>query len=79
VVDRGDADAAARVGRASQDLYRAAITLGGTVTAEHGIGTARRDFLELQRGSEAVRVMRAIKDALDPQGILNPGKVLLAN
>jgi glycolate oxidase len=78
VVERGDTDAAARVGRASKDLYRAAIALGGTVTAEHGIGTARRDFLELQRGSEAVRVMRAIKDALDPQGILNPGKVLPA-
>ena len=43
---------------------------------EHGIGLARRDYLELQRGPEAVGVMRAIKGALDPQGILNPGRVL---
>jgi glycolate oxidase len=58
------------------DLYRAAIALGGTVTAEHGIGTSRRDFLELQRGAGAVGVMRAIKNALDPLGILNPGRVI---
>ena len=58
------------------DLYRAAIALGGTVTAEHGIGTARRAFLELQRGAGAVGVMRAIKNALDPLGILNPGRVV---
>jgi glycolate oxidase len=76
VVARGDATAATRVGAASADLYRAAIALGGTVTAEHGIGASRRDFLEAQRGPEAVRVMRAIKDALDPLGIMNPGKVL---
>jgi FAD/FMN-containing dehydrogenase len=37
---------------------------------------ARRDYLELQRGTEAVRVMRQIKNALDPKGILNPGRVL---
>jgi glycolate oxidase len=76
VVDRGDPTAAARVTAASADLYRAAIALGGTVTAEHGIGASRRAFLEPQRGTEAVRVMRAIKDALDPLGIMNPGKVL---
>ena len=61
---------------ARADLYREALRLGGTVTGEHGIGTARRDFLELQRGADAVRAMRAIKHALDPMGILNPGKVL---
>ena len=59
------------------DLYRAALDLGGTVTGEHGIGSARREWLEEQRGAEAVRVMRAIKGALDPQGLLNPGRVLL--
>ena len=46
------------------------------MTAEHGIGLARRDYLVLQRGDGAVAMMRAIKDALDPLGILNPGKVL---
>jgi D-lactate dehydrogenase (cytochrome) len=46
------------------------------VTGEHGIGSARREWLETQRGPDAVRVMRAIKTALDPQGLLNPGRVL---
>ena len=58
------------------DLYQAALDLGGTVTGEHGIGSARVGWLEAQRGADAVRVMRAIKAALDPQGLLNPGRVL---
>ena len=76
VLERGDPAAGERVSRANADLYRAAIALGGTVTAEHGIGSSRRGFLELQRGAPAVKAMRAIKDALDPLGIMNPGKVL---
>ena len=46
------------------------------MTGEHGIGSSRREWLEEQRGADAVRVMRAIKTALDPQGLLNPGRVL---
>ena len=76
ILDRDDPDGEAKLGRATDALYRAAIELGGTVTAEHGIGLARRDYLELQRGAGAVAMMRAIKTALDPLGILNPGKVL---
>ena len=76
VWDRGDADAEERAHAACEELYRAAIALGGTVTGEHGIGAARRPFLEEQRGADAVDVMRAIKAALDPLGILNPGKVV---
>jgi FAD/FMN-containing dehydrogenase len=62
--------------RVRVDLYETAIAMGGSVTGEHGIGTARRDWLVRQRGEDAVRVMRAIKVALDPLGILNPGRVL---
>ena len=74
--DRGDAEAESRAHDASEELYRVAIGLGGTVTGEHGIGAARREFLEEQRGADAVAVMRAIKSALDPLGILNPGRVV---
>jgi glycolate oxidase len=74
--DRGDVGAEERAHAASEELYRVAIGLGGTVTGEHGIGAARRPFLEAQVGSDAVEVMRAIKTALDPLGILNPGKVV---
>jgi len=76
VWDRGDTAAEERAHAACEELYRAAIAMGGTVTGEHGIGAARREFLEEQRGPEAVAVMRAIKKALDPLGILNPGKVV---
>jgi glycolate oxidase len=76
VFERGDPLAEAKSHAVKEDLYRAALDLGGTVTGEHGIGLARRDWLEAQRGSDAVRVMRAIKAALDPLGILNPGRVL---
>jgi glycolate oxidase len=76
VFDRDDPAAEALTRAAQDDLYRAALALGGTVTGEHGIGSARRAYLPLQRGEDAVAVMRAIKAALDPQGILNPGKVL---
>ena len=76
VFDRDDPRAEEITETARVDLYRDALRLGGTVTGEHGIGTTRRDFLELQRGADAVTVMRSIKHALDPLGILNPGKVV---
>lgn len=78
ILDRGQEDdaAVARLEAARADLYRSAIALGGTVTGEHGIGAARRDWLVPQRGEAAVGVMRAIKRALDPGNLLNPGRVL---
>ena len=49
--------------------------MGGTVTAEHGIGLSRREALVDQVGPDVIDVMRSIKTALDPLGILNPGRV----
>ena len=77
VMDRDDPDAERRIDAARDDIYAAALALGGTVTGEHGTGVAKRRYLEAQRGPDAVRVMRAVKQALDPDGILNPGKVFL--
>ena len=56
-------------------IHRAALSLGGTVSSEHGIGLARAEYLQEQAGIEALQVMRSIKKALDPKGILNPGKM----
>jgi glycolate oxidase len=60
---------------AADRIHRAAMDLGGTVSSEHGIGLARAEYLPEQMGSEAFSVMQSIKNALDPQGILNPGKM----
>jgi glycolate oxidase len=76
VLDRGDPRAETITKAVQADLFQAALDLGGTVTGEHGIGSARREWLETQRGADAVRVMRAIKTAMDPQGLLNPGRVV---
>lgn len=76
VFDRDDPTGASRLRDAQDDLYRATLALGGSVTGEHGIGVAKKAYLEMTRGADAVRVMRAIKAALDPLGILNPGKIL---
>jgi glycolate oxidase len=76
IFDRDDPRAEELTEAARADLYRAAIALGGTITAEHGIGVARREFLGAQVGEGALAVMRSIKAALDPLGILNPGRVV---
>jgi len=76
VYDRGDTAAEARVLAAADRIVAAALELGGTITAEHGVGTARRAWLPVQVGEDAMGIMRAIKAALDPLGILNPGRVL---
>jgi len=52
------------------------VAWGGTVSAEHGIGKLKREYLALQYGPRALGDMRAVKGALDPDGILNPGDML---
>jgi len=76
VVDRNDPDAEQQIEEARGEIYRAALALGGTVTGEHGTGLTKRPYLELQRGPAALAAMRAVKLALDPRGLLNPGKVI---
>jgi len=64
-----------KVDRAVAEILRAAVDLGGTITGEHGVGLAKRDFLEYEQGREVVALERRIKALFDPQGILNPGKI----
>ncbi len=54
-----------------------ALDLGGSCSGEHGIGIGKREFLEREHGVETLAVMRSIKAALDPRGIMNPGKIFL--
>ena len=72
----GDAAAVARAELAFGEVMDLAISLGGTITGEHGVGTLKRGWLEEQIGTDVLSVMRDVKHALDPLGILNPGKAI---
>jgi glycolate oxidase len=76
VFDREQADVPAHVWAAADEVFRAAIDLGGTLTGEHGVGILKRRWLADELGPESMAVHRAIKDALDPAGIMNPGKAI---
>jgi glycolate oxidase len=64
-----------RVHEAFKEIFDEAIRLGGTITGEHGIGLAKKEFLPKFAGAAQMRVMRELRKALDPKGILNPGKM----
>ena len=76
VFDEKDAESTRRAGEAFAAVMAAAIALGGTITGEHGVGRTKKAALPDQLGPDVMRLTRAVKDALDPQGILNPGAVL---
>jgi glycolate oxidase len=73
--DRRDPEEMARVRLAAAEIFEAAIALGGTLSGEHGIGLLKKEFLERDLGVAQIEAMRRIKAALDPQMILNPGKI----
>ena len=58
-------------------VYTPLMSRGGSVSAEHGIGLQKRKYLSWSRSEDEIAMMRAIKQALDPQGILNPGKIFV--
>lgn len=72
---RADPDECARAEAAVQELMEKVVALGGAISGEHGIGLAKSPFLRLQHSEAQVKAMMAIKTALDPRGILNPGKM----
>jgi glycolate oxidase len=58
-----------------KEIYKRAISLGGTITAEHGIGYIRKDYLSMALSSDEIELSKRIKSAFDPNMILNPGKI----
>ena len=64
-----------RVEEAFKEIFDEAIRLGGTITGEHGVGVAKKDFMPKFLGDASLRVHRELRQALDPHGILNPGKM----
>ena len=75
LTDERNEDEMRRVHEAFDEIFEEAIRLGGTITGEHGIGLAKKEFLPKFAGKAQMRVMRELRTALDPKGILNPGKM----
>ncbi len=75
LTDERDHEEMARVEQAIDEIFEVALKLGGTVSGEHGIGFSKARYLPAEMGEGRMNMMRAIKIALDPKGILNPGKV----
>jgi glycolate dehydrogenase FAD-linked subunit len=74
VIDPSDPDQVRRADELADRLHKLSIEVGGTVTGEHGTGAVRQRYMELEHGA-AFDLMKRIKATLDPQGILNPGKI----
>jgi glycolate oxidase len=75
LTDERNKEELARVEQAFEEIFLAALRLGGTISGEHGIGLAKRDYLPLQVGEGGIALMKAIKEAFDPNHIMNPGKM----
>ncbi|MXS74459.1 FAD-binding oxidoreductase [Microbacterium sp. CSI-V] len=73
VVEPGEGDLPETAVRAADDIFALALSLGGTVTAEHGVGRLKREWARRELGEDAVRLHNEIKRVFDPLGILNPG------
>ena len=76
LVDPDDEDEMHRAHELNDRLVHRTIALGGTCTGEHGIGCGKMDFLIAEHGGDAISVMRSLKTAIDPQNIMNPGKII---
>ena len=75
MVNPDDADELARARRAERLMFEQVVELEGSITGEHGIGFAKRQYLGLELTPQTIALMKRVKAAFDPQGILNPGKI----
>jgi len=76
LTDERDSAEIIRAHKAFEFIFNEAIKLGGTITGEHGTGLAKKDFLESAVGKEGIDFMKKIKMVVDPNNVLNPGKIL---
>lgn len=77
MIDKKVAGAGEKAEKAIEEVFRGALELGGTMSGEHGVGIAKAPYIPLEITPKAADYMKAIKKALDPNNILNPGKIFL--
>ncbi|MFJ8261029.1 FAD-binding oxidoreductase [Rummeliibacillus sp. NPDC094406] len=75
IADKRDREEMKRVEAAVEEIFKSAIELGGTLSGEHGIGTLKAPFMEMELGEMGIDMMKRIKKAWDPNDVLNPGKI----
>ncbi|HEU5140758.1 MAG TPA: FAD-linked oxidase C-terminal domain-containing protein [Bacillales bacterium] len=75
LADEQNEDEMKRAEAAIGEIFKAAVSLGGTLSGEHGIGTLKAPYMEMELGETGVQMMKKIKEAWDPNHILNPGKI----
>jgi len=75
MTDARDREEIERVEQAFNEIFAAALDLGGTITGEHGVGLAKAPYLEWKVGKTGIEVMKGIKRAFDPDNLMNPGKL----
>ncbi|WP_436374907.1 FAD-binding oxidoreductase [Cytobacillus sp. BC1816] len=75
ITDKQDKEEMKRVEKAVEEIFTAAIELGGTLSGEHGIGTMKAPFMEMELGEAGLEMMIRMKKAWDPNNIMNPGKI----
>ena len=75
VINKDDADEVARAEKSLADIFNLALDLGGPITGEHGVGSAKLPYLRQKLGDVSLALHRNIKSVFDPDGILNPGRV----
>lgn len=78
MVDNTDEEEAAQGLRAIEDIFSLVLSLEGTISGEHGVGTAKAPYLDMELNKETINIMKRIKESFDPKGILNPGKIFTA-
>ena len=74
--DMSDEEFLAQRHRLAEVVYDVVVRFSGSISAEHGIGQAKRDHLYRYKSETDITLMRAVKTALDPENLLNPGKVI---
>jgi glycolate oxidase len=79
MINQDDADEVERAHQAVKEIFQAAISLGGTISGEHGIGITKAPYLPMEIADNTQLLMRQIKNLFDPNHILNPGKLFLSN